>query len=1346
MEASEEDEASEGQPGQDARKRKASQELVDSTEGSGTGGTTTPEEGDVPESGRSGKDAAEEAGRRLGDDMRDADGGIRIDDIYIEPPPPPALTFETDGPRLIITHIVNENFKSYAGERTLGPFHKSFTSIVGPNGSGKSNVIDSMLFVFGYRAQKIRSKKLSVLIHNSDTHPNVQSCKVQVHFQEIIDDDSEENGFRPVPNTKLVVSRTASKDNSSHYEVNGRRCQFKEVAKLLRDKGIDLDHNRFLILQGEVEQIALMKPKGQGENDTGMLEFLEDIVGSSRYKEPIEKLHQRVQDMDELRTEKLNRVKLVEKEKLELEKPKNEAMDYLHLANDIVHKQNAVNHHHVMTFERKLEKSKQKKVDFEKSSSEVLEQLKAIEEKRKSKQEKFDNVKNEMNKLHKDMDETEEKFKKFELDDAKLINEMKIQNAKRKKFTAQAKQENENIERLSKVPESNKEKIEECEGEAKKMEEIVEKEQVNYDSALTSLQTETKEFQDKKEKLETELIGLRKDEDEKKSKMDIAEGQVNILKSNEQKEKCKLEQLQQRFTNANTDFDSKSKTLHDHNKVLPGLKKSVDKMETELQTVNTDYTDLQKRVGQQRTSYEETRNAQNANKSKGKVHEALMRQRQTGVIPGIMGRLGDLGAIDKKYDVAISTVFGGALDILVTDTTDTATQCIMYLKQNDVGRASFMAYEKTTRWADKVRGNFQAPENAPRLVDLIRLDNEDMRTVFYHYLRDTLVANDMEQARRIAYGAQKFKVVTLKGELVELSGAMTGGGRQQSGKMGTQIQATDDTDLKTLERALRKDEEQMSKVSEKKQDLEQRLYASRKEVQERERSSKKLQMEVSSLKEEVKILEDQIATQEDVVKKAKPDEAKLEEMNAEVEACRGEFEEAMENSREMKEAVSKLNKKIKEVGGNKLKAAKSKLEGAKSQLEKFRKEITRLTVEINSSERDLKKAKDKAENFEADVKEAEAKMHEMKAEREALETKGREIIEKRDELKAEEQKGNEALQHYRDSLSKLEKDENKFKSDRIEIEQTMQKFDEAIKEHATRIKHWKREITKLELRDIPCEDTGSLREFSSEEDQEELRNMNIEKEEQELHLLQEDLQKQQPDLKAIDEYNRKEQVYLERAAELDEVTAKKEAQRKQHDDLRKMRLNEFMEGFSIITSKLKEMYQMITLGGDAELELVDSLDPFTEGIVFSVRPPKKSWKNISNLSGGEKTLSSLALVFALHYYKPTPLYVMDEIDAALDFKNVSIVANYIKERTKNAQFIIISLRANMFELADRLVGIYKTYNCTKSVTVNPGLISAQRPVLPTSNNPSSNEVQPSQKSNRPGHETTQNNQTLVVEN
>jgi len=161
--------------------------------------------------------------------------------------------------------------------------------------------------------------------------------------------------------------------------------------------------------------------------------------------------------------------------------------------------------------------------------------------------------------------------------------------------------------------------------------------------------------------------------------------------------------------------------------------------------------------------------------------------------------------------------------------------------------------------------------------------------------------------------------------------------------------------------------------------------------------------------------------------------------------------------------------------------------------------------------------------------------------------------------------------------------------------------------------------------------------------------------------------------------------------------------------MKQQRLEEFMEGFSVISMKLKEMYQMITLGGDAELELVDSLDPFSEGIHFSVRPPKKSWKQITNLSGGEKTLASLSLVFALHYYKPTPLYFMDEIDAALDFRNVSIIANYIKERTKNAQFIIISLRNHMFELADLLVGIYKTKDQSKSVAIVPSAFCLPEP-------------------------------------
>ncbi len=134
------------------------------------------------------------------------------------------------------------------------------------------------------------------------------------------------------------------------------------------------------------------------------------------------------------------------------------------------------------------------------------------------------------------------------------------------------------------------------------------------------------------------------------------------------------------------------------------------------------------------------------------------------------------------------------------------------------------------------------------------------------------------------------------------------------------------------------------------------------------------------------------------------------------------------------------------------------------------------------------------------------------------------------------------------------------------------------------------------------------------------------------------------------------------------------------------------------------MYRLITNGGDAELEIKDTLDPFAEGVLFQVRPFKKAWKHMSKLSGGEKTLSSLSLIFALHLFKPSPLYCMDEIDAALDYKNVAIVGKYIREKAKNCQFLIISLRNNMFDLSQKMVGIYKTFDVTKTLTINPDKI------------------------------------------
>ncbi|VDP01170.1 unnamed protein product [Soboliphyme baturini] len=217
--------------------------------------------------------------------------------MEVPPPPQSIADFLGTGSRLCIMQIVMENFKSYYGRHVLGPFHKNFTCIVGPNGSGKSNVIDSLLFVFGFRAQKIRCKNMRVLIHNSDGHQDVDFCSVEVHFALINDTIVQDSEF--------VVARTIDKRNNSRYLLNNNVVQFKDLSAWLRRNGIDLDHNRFLILQGEVEEIALMKPKALTEGDEGMLEYLEDIIGSSRLKVFIDKLDEKLEQLNDVCTTKV---------------------------------------------------------------------------------------------------------------------------------------------------------------------------------------------------------------------------------------------------------------------------------------------------------------------------------------------------------------------------------------------------------------------------------------------------------------------------------------------------------------------------------------------------------------------------------------------------------------------------------------------------------------------------------------------------------------------------------------------------------------------------------------------------------------------------------------------------------------------------------------------------------------------------------------------------------------------------------------------------------------------------------------------------------------------------------
>uniref|UniRef100_A0A8B9I2Y3 Structural maintenance of chromosomes protein 4 n=1 Tax=Anser brachyrhynchus TaxID=132585 RepID=A0A8B9I2Y3_9AVES len=1158
------------------------------------------------------------------------------------------MTNEPGAPRLMITHIVNHYFKSYAGEQTLGPFHKRFSCIIGPNGSGKSNIIDAMLFVFGYRAQKIRSKKLSVLIHSSDEHMDIQSCSVEVHFQKIVDKEGDD--YEVIPNSNFCVSRTAYRDNSSVYHINGKKSTFKDVGILLRSHGIDLDHNRFLILQGEVEQISMMKPKGQTEHDEGMLEYLEDLIGSARLKEPIQTLCRRVEVLNEQRGEKLNRIKMVEKEKDALEADKNKAIEFLSLENKMFKEKNKICQYYIYDLQKRINDLEMQKEKTQEETKDINEKSSKLADEMKAKNKAVKELDKKLKKITEFVEENKAKFTELDLQDVKVREKLKHAKSKTKKLEKQLQK-------------------------------------------------------DKEKAKEKELMEFNKTVNEARSKMDVAQSELDIYLSRHNTAVSHLNKAKEALTSVSETLKERKAAIKDISAKLPKAEQELKEKENRLEKLGTDETEVKDLVRNLRQKVEEAKSSLAQNRSRGKVLEALLQQKKSGNIRGIYGRLGDLGAIDEKYDVAISSSCS-ALDYIVVDTIDIAQECVEFLKKTGIGVATFIALDKMAVWEKHLK-KIPTPENAPRLFDMVKIEDKTFRVAFYFALRDTLVVNTLEDASRIAFQKDKrWRVVTLKGEVIEQSGTMTGGGNKViKGRMGSSVVIdVSEEEISRMESQLQKDSKRAEQCEEEKLQLEEDVPKLRHNVREMRNTLEKYTASIQNYSEQEVLLKGQVKELEANVIATAPDKNKQKELEKIIDGYKKDYERVAEKAGKMESEVKRLHKLIIDTNNQKLKVHQDKLDKINKEIDEHTSAITKAQVAIKSAQRNLKKSEEAVLRTEKEIGDNEKEIKDLTEELTVLEDKATEVMNERrqaeEALPAVQEEHRSLLQQ----ISAIQDDEHALQREALSVRLKIEQIDGHISTHQSKVKYWQKEISKLSLHvieDKPPEELPVL----SQEELEAIKDPDIIT--NQIALLEAQCHEMKPNLSAIAEFRKKEELYLKRVAELDEITNERDKFRQAFEDLRKQRLNEFMAGFNVITNKLKENYQMLTLGGDAELELVDSLDPFSEGIMFSVRPPKKSWKKIFNLSGGEKTLSSLALVFALHHYKPTPLYFMDEIDAALDFKNVSIVAFYIYEQTKNAQFIIISLRNNMFEIADRLIGIYKTHNTTKGVATNPKVIASK---------------------------------------
>ncbi|KAM0265601.1 hypothetical protein ACHAQJ_000033 [Trichoderma viride] len=1260
----------------------------------------------------------------------------------------PAVEDITPKPRIVITHLILNNFKSYAGRQEVGPFHASFSSVVGPNGSGKSNVIDSLLFVFGFRASKMRQGKISALIHNSAQYPNLDFC---------------EPGGGPVviPDSELIISRKAFRNNSSKYYINNKESNFTTVTTLLRERGVDLDHKRFLILQGEVESIAQMKPKAANEHEDGLLEYLEDIIGTSKYKTPIEESATEVETINEVCMDKSARVQHVEKEKNSLEEKKDKALAFIRDENELVMKQSAL-------YQLYIHECNDNIAVTEEAINQMQAQLDVELENHQGGQQIIKELESQYAKGSKEFEAQEKQAQAFTKEMAKFEQERVKFDEKKKFLVDKRKKLEKSIQNAEKSSIEADETIEQCGAdietrtqEITALENMAKEEEAELTKTRESLKGKTQVFSDQIAVKQKSLEPWMEKINQKQSAIAVAESEMNILQEKANAGAVALQELEAKISSIEEGKIAKQKELKACQAEKAKLTKEAEKMSSELQILADQEPKIRAKISNARQKADEARSSLANTQTRGNVLSALMRMKESGRIDGFQGRLGNLGTIDKKYDVAVSTACP-SLDNFVTETVEAGQQCIEHLRKNNLGRGNFICLDKLRQ---RDLSPIQTPENAPRLFDLVTAKADRFLPAFYHAMQDTLVANDLAQANRIAYGARRWRVVTLDGELIDKSGTMSGGGTTvKRGLMSSKLVAdTTKEHVAKLEEDRDGWEAKFQEFQEYQRECENSLKELNRQIPQLDTKMQKIGLEMESATRNLADVQRRIKEVSKEYQPSAEDSKRISTLQKEVAKLTAEVNKIRSETSSVEEEIKALQDKIMEVGGEKLRAQRAKVDAIKEEISSHNDEIS--TAEVQKAKAEKQKIKLEKDYAKA-TKERDSAVQDLEQLQDGLNNQG----EKAEELKARVEEAEQGLALKKKELKQLkaELDEktaelNESRAIEIEMRNKLEENHKVHTDNQKRFRYWEDKLSKLILQDIddlignstpkpiktevseepemPRASTNGdddddvemtdvemtdvdvdevdekMSDVASEQTEnaesaptrqpnelprytpDELADMNKETLKGEIAALEEKTQNVNVDLGVLAEYRRRVEEHISRASDLQTALEQRDSAKKRLDDLRRLRLEGFMEGFSAISLRLKEMYQMITMGGNAELELVDSLDPFSEGILFSVMPPKKSWKNIGNLSGGEKTLSSLALVFALHHYKPTPLYVMDEIDAALDFRNVSIVANYIKERTKNAQFIVISLRNNMFELAARLVGVYKVNHMTKSVTI-----------------------------------------------
>lgn len=1157
-------------------------------------------------------------------------------------------------------------FKSFA-QRTEIVFDEGITGIVGPNGSGKSNIGDAVRWVLGEQSAKtLRGASMSDVIFNgTQKRKPLSYCEVSLVF------DNDDHALA-MEAAEVMVTRRVYRNGESEYYLNRTACRLKDVVDLFRDTGIGKE-GYSIIGQGRIDEILSRK----SEDRRQVFEEAAGIVKFKARKEEADKKLQRtlenLERVDDILDELTKRLK-------PLEEQSRNARVYLELSTEL--KDLDLN-----LFLIRSDRARARLSELESELLTVQTILADTESNLTDKTTRRDETQNRI-------DQLEEAITKARTELMECAEHVHESQKKLSALQSRRETRSENRQRIVREQEEAQERLAEIEKDHVRIQADVEKQHsliADAEQILRATQEAAEKAQAKEKEADAAL------EAQKAAVID----QMNRL-SDVRNDKTRLNTMQAQMETRLTEIEESSGALQEQEAALREALTAVEKqMETENQhqqqcqeklaqarqasdEADTAYANLRADVEKQSADMqaaasrhnvltEMTRDMEGYNMA---VRRAMTYAKQRG-LTGVKGVLAQLMTVPQAYETAIDMALGAAQQNIVTDTEETAKELINYLRQNRLGRATFLPMSA-------IRGKtlYGNERNALKLPGCLGVASElvqcapEYRGIVENLLGRTVIADNLDHGIPIMRaGNHAFRLVTLEGDVMHSGGSMTGGSAQS--KVSNLLSR--ERELKELTAKLQTGRAELDKC---RQELTQRQQTAQEKRQ-------KVSDAVNALhQQEIAVAREQ-ARRESVSADLNTHLQRMQE----TEQARVQLHQSLEDIRQQLETIehqrtgaqgdqSAMEQKTIEMQ-NALVKARAEASAENDRLMVRTLQLSDLRHGLSDLERDEAHAQQDQAQILREQERREQLLHEMdeldtvdenEMKREEAESARRQKEQLRQESAAQaiEQRRSQAQSDLRDILSDMENLHEAYNRDSEKL-------------HKTELAKARIEGDQKNLQNRIW-DTYKLTYAGAEE----FRRTPFDEKESDCRAAE--LQGQ---IRALGTVNvGAVEEYAETKARVDDLTTQQQDLKRAEMDLRELieRLliqmrSTFVENFSKMQGYFAETFTRLFGGGHAELKLMDPDDPLNCGIEVNAQPPGKKLQLLSLLSGGERALTAIAILFAMLKLKPTPFCILDEIEAALDDANIGYYADYLKEYSKGTQFIVVTHRKGTMERCNSLFGV-----------------------------------------------------------